>query len=294
MAKPKRRKSNAFPPPAELSTIQRPVGPAYDAKPKVRWELVALFLTIALGGTYLAISLRPKNDAPRFTFEVKKKYKHDEAAFTQGLLVDGGFLWESTGRNGQSTVRKIDLESGEVLLKTDLDKKYFGEGLTFHKDKLYQLTWKNNQGFVYDRELKQIGKFEYKGQGWGLTSDGDSLIMSNGTAELRFLDPETFEIRRTIRVRRGGVRVGRLNELEYVAGTGKIYANVYQTDFIYEIDPQTGDVTSLIDLSGMWPMRQRPADGVLNGIAFNDETRRLLVTGKLCPTIYEIDLIPED
>lgn len=270
----------ATPPIPQAGLNQRPL----------RWELIILFLTITIGGTYLAIWMRPKNDAPRYTYNKKvlKTYPHDASAFTQGLLMDDGFLWESTGIKGESSVRKIDLDSGEILARHDLDDKYFGEGLAIHGDRLYQLTWKSHTAFVYNRELEVVGQREYSGQGWGLASNGTDLIFSNGTSEIKFLDPETFEVRRSVRVLRGGLRVGQLNELEFV--NGKIYANVYQTDFIYEIDPETGDVTAVIDLAGLWPMAERPRDGLLNGIAFNPKTKKLLVTGKLCPKIFEIEL----
>jgi glutamine cyclotransferase len=292
--KPKRRKS--FPPgledtsskakPQQTSTL------SMDDKRPIRWDLVVLFLVISIGGTYLAIAMRPKTDAPRYTYELVKKYPHDGAAFTQGLVMDDGFLWESTGRKGKSTIRKTNLETGEVLAKSDLDDKYFGEGLALHGDKFYQLTWKGNKAFVYDRDFKKLNELEFEGQGWGLTSNGKDLIFSDGSSELMFLDPETFEVRRSIRVRRGGLRVGQLNELEFFGG--KIYANCYQTDFIYEIDPETGQVTAVIDLTGLWPLRERPADGVLNGIAINPESGNMLVTGKLCPTIFEIKLLPAE
>ena len=255
----------------------------------MRWELIALFLLISIGGTYLAIWMRPKNDAPRYTYKLIKTYPHDETAFTQGLVMADGFLWESTGIKGESSIRKTKLETGEVLLKHDLDKKYFGEGLAFHNDQFYQLTWKNETAFVYNKNLEPVKEFKYSGEGWGLTSNGTDLIFSNGSSEIRFLDPETFEVRRSIRVRRGGLRVGQLNELEFAFG--KIYANSYQTDFIFQIDPEFGDVTAVIDLSGLWPHSQRPADGVLNGIALNPKSKRLLVTGKKCPYVYEIELI---
>ncbi len=292
--KPKRR---GFPPSvadgtAKQNQHRQKTTPAMNNKRPIRWDLVALFLLISIGGTYMAIAMRPKSDAPRYTFEVIKKYPHDDTAFTQGLLMDDGFLWESTGRNGQSSIRKVDLETGEVLAKSDLADKYFGEGLAVFGDKFYQLTWRNNKAIVYDRDFNRLKELEYEGEGWGLTTNGKDLIFSNGSSELRFLDPETFEVRRSIRVRRGGLRVGQLNELEFFGG--KVYANCYQTDFIYEIDPETGDVTAVIDLTGLWPMRERPADGVLNGIAINSETGNMLVTGKLCPTIYEIKLLPAE
>lgn len=290
MAQPKPKRKKSFPPPTDTSKTARTAGgyQTTDKRP-VRWELVALFLLISIGGTYLAIWMRPKHDADRYTYTVLKTYPHDAQAFTQGFLVNDGFLWESTGRNGESSVRQIELETGKILKQHDLDEKYFGEGLTFHNDQLYQLTWTSHKAFVYDRELNPIKEFEYSGEGWGLASDGTNLIFSNGTSEIRFLDPETFETRRSIRVRRGGLRVGQLNELEFV--NGNIYANVYQTDSIYEIDPKTGNVTAVIDLAGLWPESERPQDGLLNGIAFNPESKKLLVTGKLCPKIYEIELM---
>ncbi len=293
MAKTQRKKRK--PPPGSQPVSKPKPGPVATAsmqgKRPMRWDLVVLFLAISIGGTYLAIVMRPKDNAPRYTYEVLQKYPHDETAFTQGLVVHDGFLWESTGRNGESSVRKTVLETGEILQQVELEEKYFGEGLALHNGQFYQLTWKGGKAFVYDLDLNRIGERDYEGEGWGLASNGTDLILSNGTSEIRFLDPDTFEVRRSIRVRRSGLRVGQLNELEYAGG--KIFANVYQTDQIYEIDPNTGDVTALIDLSGLWPLRQRPADGVLNGIAFKPESRKLLVTGKLCPSIFEIDLKPE-
>ncbi len=259
-----------------------------DKRP-IRWGLIALFLLVSIGGTYLAIWLRPKNDAPRYTYKLIKTYPHDKTAFTQGLVMQDGFLWESTGLEGASSIRKTKLETGEVLLRHDLDKKYFGEGLAFHDDQFYQLTWKDETAFVYNKNLEPTKEIKYDGDGWGLTSNGTDLILSDGSSEIRFLDPETFKVRRSIRVRRGGLRVGQLNELEFAFG--KIYANSYQTDFIFEIDPEFGDVTAVIDLSGLWPHSQRPVAGVLNGIALNPKSKRLLVTGKECPSVFEIELI---
>jgi glutamine cyclotransferase len=288
MSKPKnkRRRNRSGFPPAETQPAP-PVTAVPAGKRPVRWDLIALFLTIAIGGTYLAIWLRPTNDAPRYTFRVLKTYPHDATAFTQGLVYDSGFLWESTGRYGQSTMRKTDLESGEVLNNVPLDNEYFGEGMTVLDDKFYQLTWKERTCFVYDRDLKVINTFKYSGEGWGLTTDGNYLIFSDGSREIKFLNPETFEQEKSIWVRQpSGAHVGQLNELEYY--NGHIYANRYQSDLVYEIDPVTGDVTAIIDLQGLWT--DRPPDGVLNGIAINPKTRKMLVTGKLCPTIFEIDL----
>ncbi len=289
-----KRKNRGFPPAhAPKSPVSKPASkPAHSEKRPIRWGLIALFLTISVGGTYLAIWMRQQDVAPRFTYKLIKKYPHDENAFTQGLLVDGGFLWESTGRYGQSTIRKVDLETGEVLNSHSLDDDLFGEGLAMFDNQLFQLTWKAGKALVYDRELKPMKEFDYPGQGWGLTTDGNDLILSDGSQYLKFIDPKTFEIRRTVKVlRKGGKPVGQLNELEYVGG--KVYANCYQTDLVFEIEPKFGDVTGVIDLSGLWPNRERPADGLLNGIAVVPGTRRMLVAGKLCPWIYEIELVPE-
>jgi len=262
----------------------------------MRWGLIALFLTISIGGSYLAIWLRPKGpDAERFSFEVLNTYPHDPNAFTQGLVYEDGFLWESTGRRGQSSIRKSKLETGEILQQHDLDDGLFGEGLTILDDQLYQLTWTSGIAIVYDRKFNKVNEFKYDGDGWGLATNGTDLIFSDGSDVIKFLDPKTFKERRSIRVRRpGGMRVGQLNELEYFEPSGRIYANSYLTDFIYEIHPDTGDVTKVIDLSGLWPSKDRPADGLLNGIAINTETEKLLVTGKLCPKIWELRLFPKE
>jgi len=291
MAK-KRKKSQPFggPAPVKKPVAQRPVG--MDGKRPVDWSLIALFLLISIGGTYLYLAMRPKPQVDRYTYKVLREFDHDPKAFTQGLVVDDGFLWESTGINGESTVRKVDLATGEVLITRPLEDKYFAEGLAVLDDKFYQLTWKAGVGFIYDRELNKIGEFKYDGQGWGLTTDGTHLILSDGTPEIRFLDPETFEEVRSIWVRRKAARVGRLNELEMFGLKPKIYANRFESDLIYEIDPSSGDVTAEIDLTGLWPNRERPEGGVLNGIAIHPESKKMLVTGKRCPKIFEVQLLP--
>ena len=289
--KPKRRKRTF--PPATAPTKAVAAKPASSEKRPIRWGLIALFLTISIGGTYLAVWLRRHEVAPRYTYELVAKFPHDESAFTQGILIDDGYLWESTGRYGESSVRKIELETGRILKSHSLDESFFGEGLAMHDGQLFQLTWKSGKAFVYDRDLNPKGEFNYQGQGWGLTTDGNDLILSDGSQHLQFIDPKTFKVRRSIRVlRKGGMPVGQLNELEYAGG--KVYANCYQTDIVYEIEPKQGDVTGIIDLSGLWPTRDRPTDGILNGIAvIPSYPPRMFVTGKLCPWIYEIKLVRE-
>ena len=236
----------------------------------------------------MTISRDTVSGSPRFTYEVVKEYKHDETAFTQGLLYDQDLVWESTGLLGQSKLRKWDLETSDIVKEISLDDELFGEGLTLANDKLYQLTYKAGKCLVYDREFNPLKTHEYDGQGWGLTFDGSSLIMSNGSSRLVFRDPETFEQQRVITVREGRRSIPKINELEYSGG--KIIANRLDSDYLYEINPDDGQVTGVIDLTGLWPVRERPEQGVLNGIAIDREKEMILVTGKLCPKIFEIKL----
>ncbi len=264
-------------------------GSANQTPPK-RYGLLALFLLISVGGTFLAISLRPQNLAPQYKAVEIAKYPHDKTAFTQGLIWEDGVLWESTGQLGESSIRKVDMETGKVLKKVPLKDKYFGEGLALLNDKLYQQTWKNHKALVYDRDLNQVAEIPYDRQGWGLATDGEHLIFSDGTNRIRFVDPDTFETVRFISViQPGGRRITELNELEYIEGS--IYANRWNTETIYEIDPDTGDVTKTISLAGLWPAKDRPKGGVMNGIAFNEKSKKMLVTGKYCPFVYEVDLV---
>lgn len=219
-------------------------------------------------------------------------YPHDPSAFTQGLVFEEGFIYEGTGVKGQSTLRKVDLQTGDVLLIHELPKKYFGEGITIYGDRIIQLTWRSNIGFVYDKEsFRQIDEFSYPTEGWGITHDGDRLILSDGTATLYFMDPDSFEITGQIDVRDDDGSVALLNELEYVLG--EVYANVWQTDTIVRIDPQTGRVIGWIDLAGLLDSEEseEPVD-VLNGIAYDPSDDRLFVTGKLWPSLFEIDVVP--
>ncbi len=237
-------------------------------------------------------SLTPQ-PIPVYTFTVVNSYPHDRAAFTEGLVMDGGVLYEGTGLNGQSSLRRVDLASGKVLQNLALAPAYFGEGVTVWGDHIIQLTWKSHIGFVYDKaSFKLLKTFNYLAEGWGLTHDDIRLIMSDGTPTLHFLDPNTFQETGRITVTAEGLPVVNLNELEYVRG--EIWANVWQTDRIARIDPETGRVIGWIDLAGLLnPADRQPSVDVLNGIAYEAEHDRLFVTGKLWPKLFEIRLIPK-
>ena len=220
--------------------------------------------------------------------EVVQHYPHDEEAFTQGLVFDQGNLYESTGLYGESSIRRIDLETGEVLQIQRLPGHLFGEGCTVWEDTIVQVTWKAGLGFVYDRDTFQVVKrFGYQAEGWGLTQDGHRLIMSDGTSTLRFLDPQTFQELRRVQVVDRGEPVVRLNELEFVRG--EVWANVWQTPRIVRIDPNNGEVLGWIDFSALAAQEPR---GVLNGIAATGQ--KLYVTGKRWTSIYEVEVKPRD
>ena len=230
--------------------------------------------------------------APVYGYTVVRTYPHDRDAFTQGLVYHRGVLYEGTGLHGRSSVRRVRLETGEVLQIRRLDPKYFGEGIAVWNDSLIQLTWQSEIGFVYDLETFEPRRtFPYTGEGWGLTHDGTRLIMSNGseTGTLRFLDPHTLRETGRLTVRDAGVPVAGLNELEYVKG--EIYANVWNTERIARISPKTGQVTGWIDLRGLLDPREAAGVDVLNGIAYDAEKDRLFVTGKLWPRIFEIQVV---
>jgi glutaminyl-peptide cyclotransferase len=229
---------------------------------------------------------------PTDTYQVVRVYPHDPKAFTQGLLYTDGHLYESTGLNGRSSIRMVELSTGMVLRQFDLLPEYFGEGLTDWNRSLVQLTWKTGTAFVYDRFTFKITRtFQYEGEGWGLTHDATTLIMSDGSSVLRFLDPKSFrEIRRISVHDEQGRPVEQLNELEYIRG--EIYANIWHADKIVRISPRTGKVLGWIDLSGLMDKSQLPdADAVLNGIAYDARGDRLFVTGKLWPKLFEIRIV---
>lgn len=232
-------------------------------------------------------------NVPRYSVELIEKYPKDPAAFTQGLVFDpeGEYLYESTGLLGQSSLRKIAWKTGEVLVKRNLDSNLFGEGLTLLNGKFYQLTWKNDVILVYDQELNLLEKREFNREMWGLTTDGTHLIISNGTSQLMYVDPQTMQRVRNVTVRHGNATARDLNELEF--NNGRIYANRFQTDLVYEIDAARGQVIGLIDLSGLWPAKERPEGGVMNGIAIHRRLQKMFVTGKLCPFLYQVEIVPQ-
>ena len=231
-----------------------------------------------------------RGNAPTYGYQVVRSYPHDRGAFTQGLIVRDGVFYEGTGLNGRSSIRRVKLETGEVLQMKALSQEYFGEGITEWNGQIVQLTWQSEVGFVYDmKTFAPVKRWTYSGEGWGLTHDDKRLIMSDGSSQLRFLDPATFKETGRITVRDANGPVERLNELEYVKG--EIFANVWQTDRIARISPKDGRVTGWIDLSGLLSPAERGGVDVLNGIAYDAAGDRLFVTGKLWPRVFEIRLV---
>ncbi len=234
----------------------------------------------------------PPASTPVSGFAVVQSWPHDPNAYTQGLVYRDGRLYEGTGLNGLSSLREVELETGAVLRRHDLERQFFGEGIALFKGRIYQLTWRSHVGFIYDAAtFQQVGRFDYPTEGWGLTDDGTSLIMSDGSSTLRFLDPATLAVQRSIRVTDHGREISQLNELEFIKG--EIYANVYMENDIARIDPATGKVTGWINLTGLLPPEERTGvEDVLNGIAYDAARDRLLVTGKRWPRLFHIRLVP--
>lgn len=228
---------------------------------------------------------------PTYSYKIKNSWPHDKRAYTQGLIFLDGILWESTGQYGSSSLRKVELKTGKVLKQISVPQKYFAEGMTVFNNRVFQLTWQEHKGFIYDPVTFQIqGEFTYTGEGWGLTHDGESLIMSDGTNQIRFLDPATLQTKRTISVFDAGEPIEQLNELEYI--NGEIYANVYQTDSIVRVDPKSGKILGRIDLTGLLKTKERTGEeDVLNGIAYDETGKRIFVTGKMWPKLFEIEIV---
>jgi glutamine cyclotransferase len=250
----------------------------------------ALFLLVA--ATAGGQSSRIKSP-PQYTFKVVRQFPHDPAAFIQGLAYQDGFFYEGTGLTGRSSLRQVRLETGEIARKIDLPPEFFGEGITLLKNQAFQLTWVSHTGFVYRlNDFHLLRQFSYAGEGWGLATDGRDLFMSDGTAEIRVLDATTFVEKRRIKVHDGTTPVVQLNELEFVEG--RLLANIWQTDRIARISPRTGEVLGWVDLQGLLsPVYHLGPEAVLNGIAYDSKRKRLFVTGKLWPTIFEIRVVPK-
>lgn len=225
----------------------------------------------------------------KLDYQVLESYDHDPKAFTQGLEIYKNYFYEGTGLYGKSSLRKIKLENAELLKKINLDKKYFGEGITILNDKIYQLSWKENTAFVYDLGFNLIKKFSYQGEGWGLANDEQNLIMSDGSEYLYFRNPKTFELIKKIEVKNAEQKITNINELEY--HNGYIYANIWQTDYIIKINAESGKVAAYLDLSGILKTDYKGEIDVLNGIAYDPKNQSFLVTGKLWPKIYRIKII---
>jgi glutaminyl-peptide cyclotransferase len=250
---------------------------------------VLVMSTAILAGAPRSNQTTAQSRAPVSKYRVVRVYPHDPDAFTQGLVYLDGFLYEGTGLNGRSSIRKVRLENGEVVQIQKVDSQYFGEGIAVKGDTIYELTWQSEIGFLYDRAtFKRKGTFNYKGEGWGLTHDGQRLIMSDGSAFLRFLDPVSVKELSRIQVKDGTTPVGNLNELEYVKG--EIFANVWQSQRIARISPKTGRVIAWLDLDGLLTPREAQQVDVLNGIAYDAVADRLFVTGKLWPKLFEIKI----
>lgn len=264
---------------------------------KIVWiGLLAMTLAACSGRTKTLRTETPAATpaAPRtYTYRVIESYPHSTDSYTQGLLFADGVMWEGTGEYGHSRLQRIDLETGRTDVVATLPRSEFGEGIALLDGKIYQLTWENNKAYVYDAATgRQLRTFAYAGEGWGLTTDGERLYMSDGSEYLRILDPETFRVQRSVPVTFRGALVQLLNELEWI--DGKIWANVYVTDQIVIIDPASGIVEGVIDLRGLLPDEEiAPDTDVLNGIAYDAASERIFVTGKRWSKLFEIEIIPQ-
>lgn len=260
----------------------------------IKIGIPAVVIIVAGGSFFTWRHFQTGYDSKVWTYKVVNTFDHDPTAFTQGLVFENGFLYEGTGIEGQSELRKVELETGKVLQRVKLADQYFGEGITIFKDRIIQLTYRSNVGFVYDKNsFELLREFTYPTEGWGLTHDGSQLIMSDGTPMLHFLDPETLtqDKKNRIMVLDQDRPVWGLNELEYV--NGEIYANVLPTDRIARIAPETGKVIGWIDMKGLLSPEDRSEEiDVFNGIAYDPDNHRLFVTGKYWPKLFEIELIP--
>lgn len=252
----------------------------------MRMTVIVLLCCLAAG----PITACAQDDVPAYTAKILAQHPHDPNAFTQGLLYFSGYLYESTGLHGQSSLRRVDAASGRVLARTTVPADFFGEGLARVGERLFQLTWKAGVAFVYALpDMKRIGRRHYRGQGWGLAWDGHHLIMSDGSATLRFLDPDSFAVERRLQVTQHGQSLSKINELEYFCGA--LWANIRYSDTIVRIDPRSGAVTATLDARPLRRALPTSAQaGVLNGIAWDEQHRRLFLTGKNWPLLFQVRL----
>jgi glutamine cyclotransferase len=252
--------------------------------------LIATALAAGILGLIAWLQFDPHGNSELWQVRVVAAYPHDPSAFTQGLAVNDGRMYEGTGQFGSSSVRRVEIATGRVELIVPLNQAYFGEGITILNGRLYQLTWQSRIGSIYELEtLDVLDTFRYSGEGWGLTHDGEHLIVSDGSSSIRFLDPETFAVLKRLDVRENALPVTLLNELEYV--DGEIWANVWHEDRIARISPISGEILGWIDLRGLYSRSARGTEDVLNGIAFDSNTGRLFVTGKNWPQLFEIEIV---
>jgi len=262
-------------------------------KNKAAINLIVCALTIIIyqAQSFAADYYLTNTKAPIYKIKVLNIYPHDPEAFTQGLFYRDGFLYESTGLVGKSTLSQIDLETGKIIKKIKLLDKYFGEGITYFNNKIYQLTWKNQKGFIYDfKTFKKTAEFNYEGEGWGITSDGKMLFMSDGTSKITCREPATFKIRKILKVHDGKQSIGNINELEFI--DGEIWANIFMESILVRISPHTGEVLGWVDLRQLYnKIPQYYSVDVLNGIAFDKNNNRIFVTGKYWPYIFEIKIM---
>jgi glutaminyl-peptide cyclotransferase len=264
-----------------------------------KWVVAAscIIVAVVLAGV-LAVALNGNQTGNRqaeapvnYSYGVVNTYPHDTQAYTEGLIFDDGWLYESTGITSESSLRKVDLQTGKVLQQFNLSSGIFGEGLAVVGDSLVQLTWQNHVGYIYDKATLSLQRsFDVHGEGWGLTYDGQNLIMSNGSSTLTVLNPQTYQVVNQISIKNGNEPLTNINELEYI--NGSIYANIWHSMKIAIINPQTGQVTGIIDLTGIYEPNNY--DLVLNGIAYDTQTGRLLVTGKNWPNLYKITIKPQE
>ena len=260
----------------------------------VKILVIGLLVLTGVFSIYRYSNLEPSTNSkiiPVYTYKVVTTYPHDRSAFTEGLVFEDGLLYEGTGLHGNTTLRRVKLETEEILQICKLPPPFFGEGVTIYGNKIIQLTWRSHIGFVYNKyNFKLLQEFNYPDEGWGITHDGKHLIMSDGTSILHYLDPETFEEIYQIEVTANGIPVTGINELEYIQG--EIYANIWKKELIARIDPLTGQVVGWIDLKGILsPENHSETVDVLNGIAYDVKNERLFVTGKFWPKLFEIELV---